>query len=106
MSRIRARVPVEQMITGDELNVAGHCLRPVVRVTGRRQWQEGEAGRGEWGFVRLTPVEVVARDAAGRERHIAMHSPERAVLIAFGSAALAIGSVSLAIMFVRRSRHE
>ena len=100
---IRAR-RLDRQVRGGDIAVGGRMVQPVARLSG---WYDGDANaQGEvgWGWVKLTPKEVVVRDGDGTEQHVAILDTTAATLRSLAIAALGVVVVSWLVgKWVRRS---
>jgi hypothetical protein len=96
---------VNRQIEGEAITVAGHAIQPVARVSGIFNHFQGQNGLGGGGWLRITPVNAVVRDAAGAEHAVDLTDVNGQVVrrVAITSALVAAGSL-LASLALRRRR--
>jgi hypothetical protein len=92
----------DRQLTGPEISVGGHTIRPVARMTG----QQASGGNGASGWaraaVRVTPTEVIARRGDGAEQRLPVTDPTRMVLRSMAWTAGAVTALCLVVMLITR----
>src|SRR5687767_4982625 len=84
-----ARFAIDRRLVGPPVTIGTRTLQPVARVTGWRVGAADEPGSGAGAMLRLRPIEVLVREADGREYSVSTMSPTPAML--YGMLALALG---------------
>ena len=95
----------DRELTGPDITVGGHTLRPVARMTG--QYRSGGNGSSVWGYasVRAIPAEVIVRQGDGAEQRLQVTDPTRTALLGMALTAGAIAALCMAIMLIIRIVH-
>jgi hypothetical protein len=91
---------IDRLLTGQQITVGGRTIQPVARTGGWYGESQAEGGGGAAAWVRVTPVEVVVREADGAERHVITFDATRQAVRGIVAAGLTIAGVCLAIMLV------
>ena len=100
---------VDKWLEGEPIVVGKHSLRPKARLSGFIGWGDGENGSGGGGWLKLTPQEVIARDAEGAEQRLTLNDPTAIALRGVAVAGMAVAVVSWLVMilvWVFRSRRS
>ena len=90
----------DRLLTGQQITVGGRTIQPVARLNGQQGGRLQAEGGGFGAWARITPVEVIVRDADGAEQRVATPNATRRAIRGIASAGLAVAGVCLAIMLV------
>ena len=90
----------DRLVEGQPVAAAGYQLRPVARLSGWH-WLHPN-GRAGFGFVHLSPTEVVVQPPEGEEQHLALPIPTKNALFGMLGAAAGLAVVCTAIMALAR----
>ena len=90
----------DRLLTGQQITVGGRTIQPVARFNGQQGGGLQAEGGGFGAWVRVTPVEVIVREADGAEQRVATPNATQQAMRGIVSAGLAVTSVCLAIMLV------
>jgi hypothetical protein len=91
---------IDRLLTGQHITVGGRTIQPVARLNGQFGGGLQAEGGGFGAWVRMTPVEVIVREADGAEQRIATPNATQQALRGIVSAGLAVASVCLASMLI------
>lgn len=96
---------VKREIVGEPVSAGNHVVQPVARVKGVLFHAEGEHGLGGGGWLQVTPVKAVVRDAAGAERTVDLPEVNGQVVrrLVTTSVLLAAGALLASLVLRRRS---
>ena len=100
---------VDKWLEGEPILVGKHSLQPKARLSGFIGWGDGENGGGGGGWLKLKPLEVIARDAEGTEQRLDLNDPTAIALRGVAIAGMAVAVVSWLVMilvWVFRSRRS
>ncbi len=90
----------DRLLTGQQITVGGRTIQPVAKLSGRYGGSQTPRGGGFGAWARMTPVEVIVREADGAEQRVATPNATRQAIRGIVSAGLAVAGVCLAIMLV------
>ncbi len=91
---------IDRLLTGQHITVGGRTIQPVAKLNGQYGGGLQAEGGGFGAWARMTPVEVIVREADGAEQRVATPNATRQALRGIVSAGLAVAGVCLAIMLV------
>lgn len=100
---------IDRRLEGESIQVGGRIIQPVARLSGFVGFGGGENGSGGGGWLKLTPLEVIARDAEGAEQRLTLNDPTAIALRGVAMAGMAVAVVSWVVMilvWVFRSRRS
>jgi hypothetical protein len=93
-------IRINRLLTGQQITVGGRTIQPVAKLSGQYGGSQTPRGGGFGAWARMTPVEVIVREADGAEQRVATTNATRQAMRGIASAGLAVAGVCLAIMLV------
>ena len=91
---------IDKRLQGEPIQAGGRTVEPVARLSGFIGWGGGEDGSGGGGWLKLTPQEVIVRDAKGAEQRLDLNDPTAIALRGVAMAGMAVAVVSWLVMIL------